>query len=467
MAYDDPPPPMRWSFDTNGGAWWLAKGITGALKAAGEMPRPSAVQQTPSGPMAVGALPDGFVYDQWGNAVYTDGTGQRWTFDDEGAPARIEYSGGVVTGAVGAAAGPASVPSVTITPATKAEIDAGTVPIRMLTREYRQGVKTAVRQAERESTRGFATTSPGTIPQDAIPAAMGGPLNDPNWLGSDLLREQLEAQFPDWSPEQINDYIVTYTRRDAVRRGALAQKRRFIKNGLDKDLYQGSAYQRYALQKSMMEGNGRPQYGSGAEYRVLNMDQLDLIQLQQQMIAAKIPGSSSIVLGQVGALDGEDATIVAFRNVLAQANLQGVNFDAYLAGQVQMAKLAERAGLQDGSPGDPKFDPVRVQEVVNLTGKARARAQLKTMMAQMLGRAPTEAEVNDYLDRLNEREKADPTVVTTTYQRDGDSSRTTEATDVDPIALAENRIKNQNPKEYEAQQRLNYYNGILELMGGA
>lgn len=452
--YQEPPNGWAYSTDVGGGSWYLPAGAPASAST-----RPTRITQTPMGPMAVGALPEGWRYDQYGNAVMTDGNGVNWTYNEEGKPSRIVYSGGVVTGAVGAAAGPASGPSVTITPATEEEIKNNVVPVSLMRRDYRKDVKASIAAADKRSGGGpFGVTSPGTIDQDSLPASAGGPLNDPNFAGADLLREATAAQNPDWSTTQIDEYVRSYS----VMKAARQQSKAYYEPSKETN---GTYYQRYAIQKAMSEGYGRPQYKQGEEYRVLNMDQMALIQLQQQLIQAKIPGSSSIVIGQVGDLSGTDATITAYKNALAGANLRGIPLDAYLGQAVKMAQIAERAGLQDGSPGDPKFDPTKVQTIVNLTGRARARAQLRSMMTQMLGRAPTEAEVNDYLGRLNDKEEADPTVRTTTFERDGDSSTTTDTTDVDPVLIGERLIKKENPKEYRANQELEYYNAMLSMMG--
>ena len=88
------------------------------------------------------------------------------------------------------------------------------------------------------------------------------------------------------------------------------------------------------------------------------------------------------------------------------------------------------------------------------------------MMADMLGRMPTNAEVEAYLAKLNAAEKADPTVTTYRYQRDGDISATVEQSDVDAQAIAQRAIKKENPEEYRAMQSVNYFNALLDMIGG-
>ena len=419
-------------------------------------PRPTHIQQTPSGPMATGALPEGWRYDMWGNMVWDGPDGNTWTYTDDGKPAKVEYSGGFFPGTVGAAGG--SGPTYQITPATEDDIANDRVPISLLKgTDQRRAVNEAAKAADKARANTFGVTSPGSRP-DNFPAAMGGPLNDPEFVGAEGLREATAAQHPNWSPTQIEDYVRSYSVNRVLRQAA----KRYYDKGQE-----GTYYQRAALERAANEGYGRPQYNSGYEYTALNLKPADLVKLQRALIMAGVGGASSITIGAIGADAASDPTIVAFRNALAAANLQGVNLDAWLAQQQSINRMAERAALKDGSPGDPHFDPTRVQRITNLTGRARARAQLKQMMTQMLGRAPSEGEVDDYLATLNAREEADPTIRTTTYTRSGDSSTVTEASDVDPALIAERQIKGDNPKEYEANQRLRYYNAMLSMLGGA
>jgi hypothetical protein len=447
--YQDPPNGWAYSTDFGGSSWYLPAGAPATATT-----RPSRIRQTPMGPMAVGALPEGWRYDLYGNAV-TDLAGETWTYDENGRPARVEYSGGMLTGAVGAAAGPMSGPSVTITPVTKEEIEQDKVPVSLIRRQYRKDVQGSIAASEQAASGPFGVTSPGGNNANR-PASMGGPLNNPEFLGSELLRENTAAENPGWTATQVDDYVRTYSNMRAARQVS--------RQYYDKD-QAGTYYQRFAMERALAQGYGRPQYGDGYESRLYSMNPQKLRELQQAMIMAKIPGYTGITIGFIGDLSGEDATEATFRNLLAASNLAGVPYDAFLDKQMMVAKLAERAALEDGSPGDPKFDPTRVATSVNLTGRARARAQLKSMMTAMLGRAPTEAEVDSYLNRLNAKEEADPTVRTTTYTRSGDSSTVTEATDVDPVLIGERQIKNMNPKEYKEYQQLNYYNAMLQMMG--
>lgn len=430
--YDDPPPPMRYSTAN-----------------AYEPPnRPTHVVTTPSGPMAVGALPDGWHYDLYQNPVYTDGNGTNWTYDDDGQAVKVTYGSIMTTAMTGASGG-----GPIFTPPTETEIKNDLVPQALKQPRIKATVDREVNAKSALWTglgHGVATAN--------RPANQGGPLNDPGWLGSDLIRQQALAQNPDWTPQQADNYAAAYTNQKAIRQAS--------RQNYDPKTQTGTIYQRAAYDTAVQQGFGRPQYGEGAEYAVLNLNPTALIQLQQQLIKAQIPGSSTIAIGHVGDLTGDDATIAAYRNALAGANLAGIPIKEYLARQGNIAALAERAALVDGSPGDPKFDPTRVQKSVTLTGRGRARGQLRQMMANMLGRMPSEAEVNDYLDRLNGAERNNPAVTTTTYTRSGDSSTVREESDVDPTRIAEREVKGNNPKEYEAYQRLGFYNVMLSMMDG-
>jgi len=202
---------------------------------------------------------------------------------------------------------------------------------------------------------------------------------------------------------------------------------------------------------------------------LLTMPVADRIQLAQQMAMAGVPGTTASNF-----YTDLSAQMTAYEQALTAANLEGKPVTAYLSDSIELRRQLDKAGLLDlsgagyggSSGGTAKFDPTKTRTTVTKTSRARARALLRSMMTDMNGRAPTEAEVDQFLSKLNSQEAADPTVTTYTYQRDGDMTTTTDPSNVDPALIAERQVKNQNPKEYEAYQRLKYYESMLSLLGG-
>jgi hypothetical protein len=421
--------------------------------------RPSRIYHSPSGPMVVNSLPPGWEYDAFGNTVFVAGEDNNWTLLPDGTPAKVTYEN--------AEPGLRNFPWINlsdpvITPATEKDYAEGNVPKPLINEAYRAKVQEDIDLLEQEKNPNqqgpFGTTGPGSTDRDTLLPSQGGTPNAENWLGSETERARLEATYPEWDSTQIEDALATFANTKAMRQNAKAY--------YDPKEQKGTYYQRYALTRAAQQGYGRPQYAAGDEFEVLGLSPQALIQLQMDLKRADIKGADDITLGKIGQLSSEDPTVIAYRNLLAQANLQGMPYKAYLQTQIQLANQIRRAGLDDASPGDPKFDPIKVEKVVTLTGRGAARENLKMMMTEALGRAPKESEVNAYVDRLNAKEKADPSIRTTTYTRDGDSSSVTEETDVDPALIAERQIKRENPKQYQEYQELNYYNAMLQLMGG-
>jgi hypothetical protein len=195
------------------------------------------------------------------------------------------------------------------------------------------------------------------------------------------------------------------------------------------------------------------------------MDPLAFQQLQIQLVQANLLSPDSVVYGN----NSDDATRDAFEKLLISANLAGRPWQSRLNTLIDFQRAVGQSGITAGAGGSTsveRFDPVKVRETVTLTGKSRARAQLRSMMAEMLGRAPSPGEVEEYVSRLNTAESNDPTVTTYTYQRDGDVSTEVEQTDVDAATIAERYAKKENPEEYREYQALNYYNALAAMMGG-
>lgn len=322
-----------------------------------------------------------------------------------------------------------------------------------VTAQAKQNAKRVAAVARRMQSR--AARGPA---KSKLSAAEGGQLNDPEFLGADILaedygytKEEILAYSTDL-PKPPRRMAASGTGRESLVRGQYGK-------------FRGSNTQNYYHQLQR-KGYGRPQYGPDDVGILTQMAPGTLKGWQLQMQYAGVPGAESMVFGA----PGDPATINAFRYVLTQANLAGVPAEKMLTQLVTDKSALDKAddrGLLPGSTGagTKKFDPVRVREVVNLTGKARARATLREMMANMLGRKPTPGEVQAYVDRLNAAEERDPTVVTTRLQKDGDSKTTTEQSDVDPTQIARREIKGGNPKEYKEYAELNYYNIIADMMG--
>lgn len=103
----------------------------------------------------------------------------------------------------------------------------------------------------------------------------------------------------------------------------------------------------------------------------------------------------------------------------------------------------------------------------NLSGQGDAKYIAQQAARSLLGRDPTQSEINTLLNSLNAAERANPTVSTTTTQVDGNSSTTTTGgvTDATRAMQAQDQFKNSN--EYGAfQAATTYYNDMISVIRG-
>lgn len=120
----------------------------------------------------------------------------------------------------------------------------------------------------------------------------------------------------------------------------------------------------------------------------------------------------------------------------------------------------------DGTGGMKK--PVDViSKSTSISTNDQARNMLRQMMAQQLGRRPTQVEIDDFQGSLNEAQRNNPTVTTRTQQANGDSSSTTTG-GMDESEFAYDAVVSDDPdSEYgKYTQATQYYNAFLSAIRG-
>ena len=95
---------------------------------------------------------------------------------------------------------------------------------------------------------------------------------------------------------------------------------------------------------------------------------------------------------------------------------------------------------------------------------------LAGVLADALGRAPTDSELAQFMAKLNDAESKSPTKTITRYINGGGTrtsiSRSTPS-DVDPEQMAEEFAQGiDGGKPYEANKRDSYISGLLKSLGG-
>lgn len=290
-----------------------------------------------------------------------------------------------------------------------------------------------------------------------LPNQDGGPVNATNFLGSGYLIQQ--AMDSGMTSEEATNYANSYAVPSAVPDPSMPG------SGY-RGPHQGEPgarlYYEQFRNKFLAKGYGAPQYTSEDTAGFMFMDPAQLVKIQLAMIQAKVEGADSIVVGSY------QGTEEAYKNALEQADLVGLPLDAFLDRSTNIARLSNRIDNQGGlSPTASKapFDPTHVSTSMQLSTTAAAKTDLVTAMAEMLGRAPTDAEVATFKSTLNAEERANPQVTTTTSTRSGDQSSVTTGGDVDYTTLAQQAAKAGNRKEYRQYKELGYYNIIASMMG--
>jgi hypothetical protein len=124
---------------------------------------------------------------------------------------------------------------------------------------------------------------------------------------------------------------------------------------------------------------------------------------------------------------------------------------------------------KSGAATKQKAGPVTRRQI-DLTNPETARAWITQAFAQSMGRAPEEAEIRAMVDALNERERANPTVQTTTPTKWDDQgnaidSVTSTSGGVDPQAYLQNQISN-DPEATAHQAAGELYPALLAALGG-
>ena len=173
----------------------------------------------------------------------------------------------------------------------------------------------------------------------------------------------------------------------------------------------------------------------------------------------------------------------AFRNFLTYLNDQYPDLPPPTQGGLEMGRdlvnAAIAAGAYEGAGGGggggggggQAFVPYTTRSTNTravLSTLEEARATLRSQLADMIGRWPTDGEVKAFLARLNERERANPlvTTVTTNYTSETESSSSTQQSggEVDVFDVADTWAKKSLSSEYADYQKLRYVNDAFDML---
>jgi hypothetical protein len=118
-----------------------------------------------------------------------------------------------------------------------------------------------------------------------------------------------------------------------------------------------------------------------------------------------------------------------------------------------------------GGGGGGKGDTL-TQQVFSKTGIEDGRAILRQQMRNLLGRAPTDAEVSQYVASLNAVEAVTPQITTVTSSGSTTTTKTV-ANAPNPDEVLRRSVETGNKAENENYEGSQYYDVIQDLIGGA
>ena len=187
----------------------------------------------------------------------------------------------------------------------------------------------------------------------------------------------------------------------------------------------------------------------------------------QALLAAR-----GLISGDYAVGKWDEKTRDAVQDSITDARYNGVTLPEYLAPTPYEGKGLSQSGLtgSGSSGGSTAYNgPVtQTSTSVNLTSRGSARAYLTAALQVKLGRSPTKAEIDNFLRTLNQRERAKPTVTTTTITPEGHDTSTSSVTKggVDPTAVAETFSEKHDKREadeYAAGRYMQIINGMLGM----
>jgi len=198
--------------------------------------------------------------------------------------------------------------------------------------------------------------------------------------------------------------------------------------------------ERYAYTQQMKEALSAPLYKVGSQYQMLSgLDRQQRIKLQKQMIAAGIYTDKDMIVPGLFTVND----IEKYAAVLGQANVWGYDVEKTLSilkiGHKDMLRRIEEARRAAGGGGGGGAVTQQTQINYTQTSIAQGRSLLASVLSDALGRAPSKAELAEFMARLNGQENKSPTKTITNYVRSGDSMTSTsrtDPTDVDPEQMA-------------------------------
>jgi hypothetical protein len=212
-------------------------------------------------------------------------------------------------------------------------------------------------------------------------------------------------------------------------------------------------------------------YKLGAEYQTVgSLNKSEKALLQKKMVAAGLYQPGETVIPGVF----QDFDFAHLQTAMAKANVIGKSLDDVFAMAQKVREDLKARGLLSsggGSSGGSGGGNTSVQINYSQTSLSQGRSVLARVLADALGRAPSNEELSAYMAKLNAAENKSPTKTITNYVKSGSTStatsRTTPST-VDPAAMAREFASEVNGGTELMDNKANsYLDGLMRMLIGA
>lgn len=187
---------------------------------------------------------------------------------------------------------------------------------------------------------------------------------------------------------------------------------------------------------------------------------------QKAALAARLYDTNDVVA--FGNISEKDREIM--KSLMEQANLNGTTWESQMDILLEQAATAKAQGRGGGGGGGGGGNAVSTQIVYSQTSLAQGRTILTAVLKEALGRMPTDQELVDFINMLNEAESKSPVRTVTRTTSGGGRTRSVSRTTpsiVDPQQLAEEFAAGIDGGEpMRAKRETDYLMGYLNSLGG-
>lgn len=193
----------------------------------------------------------------------------------------------------------------------------------------------------------------------------------------------------------------------------------------------------------------------------MSPEELTRFRVQSQAMGLRNPNAPLTVGPSAGDYD-------AMAAAMAQVNVSPyTSVEQYLADSINPVSGQAGDFTNYGPGGGGGSGPQnRTERIFNKTSVDQGKGILRSLMAEMLGRAPTDDEVRRYVSALNKKEAATPQVVSVTYGGGGATVTTKTVSNApEPDEVLRDQVEAASPEEMQRYEAGGYMNILNQMLG--